>query len=51
MDKIELYKHYIPALIKALNQEKNWEQYSVKGAEFFMELPDEIQKEAEIYIE
>jgi hypothetical protein len=34
MKKFEFYKYYIPALIKALDNENNWEQYNCRYPKF-----------------
>lgn len=51
MEKENFYRYYIPALIKALSNEDKWEQFNVKGPEYFINLSDEKQREIEIYID
>ena len=51
MNKFEFYKYYIPALIKALMNENNWEQFNVKGPEHFLNVPEKKQKEIEKYLD
>ena len=51
MNQLEFYKYYIPALIKALFNENNCEQFNLKGPEHFLDVSDEIQREIEIYLD
>jgi hypothetical protein len=51
MNKLEFYNLYIPALIKALLNEDNWEQFNVKGPEHFLDVSDQKQKGIEIYLD
>jgi hypothetical protein len=51
MNRFEFYRYYIPALIKALINENDWEQFNVKGPEHFLNVSDEKQKEIEIYLD
>ncbi len=51
MLKEEFYSYYIPALMKALSNQDKWEQFNVKGPEFFLDTSNEKQKEIEIYID
>ena len=51
MNQLVFYKLYIPALIKALLNENNWEQFNVKGPEHFLDVSDQKQKEIEIYLD
>jgi hypothetical protein len=50
MNQLEFYQYYIPALTKALLNENNWEQFNVKGPEYFFSASNEKQKELEIYL-
>ena len=51
MNQLEFYKYYIPALIAALLNENNWEQFNVKGPEHFLDVSDEMQKKIEIHLD
>ena len=51
MNPSEFYELYIPALIKALLDENNWEQFNVKGPEYFLDVSNQKQKEIEIYLD
>ena len=51
MNPLEFYKLYIPALIKALVNEDNWEQFNVNGPEHFLDVSTQKQKEIETYID
>lgn len=51
MNQFELYKYYIPALMKALSNEDGWDQFSVKGPEHYLDASDEKQREIEIYLD
>ena len=51
INQLEFYKYYIPALIKALLNEDSWKLFNVKGPEHYLSVPDEKQKEIEIYLD
>lgn len=51
MEQIEFYKYYIPALIKALECENNWEQFNIKSPDFYLNVSEEKQREIEIYLD
>ncbi len=51
MNKLELFKLFIPALNKALMHEDDWDQFNVKGPVFFLEGTPEKQKEIETYLD
>ncbi len=51
MNKSDFYKLYIPALIKALLNEDNWEQFNVRSPEHFLNLPEQKIIEVEKYLD
>jgi len=51
MNKLEFYKNYIPAVIKALLNEGNWVQFNIKSPEYFLNVSVEKRKEIDAYID
>lgn len=51
MNKLEFYTYYIPALTNALVNENSWEQFNVKGPEYYINVSDEKQKEIDVYLD
>jgi len=51
MSESEFYLHYIPALLKALEEEDKWEQFNVRGPDYFLNLPVEKYREIDLYLD
>ena len=51
MNKKEFYRHYIPALLIALERDDECEDYFIRGPEHYIQLPFNKKKEIDLYLD